>query len=291
MEATTYVQLRKRLTVHHDYIAFRENSALYALQIQPSTTTSRKLVLAETLMSGQEPIATPDSAKPLSDMLLGQSVDAYEAFEIIGSVTETQSSLESHRLFQDISASWTVRNTLADLIKSTSKFRTYIHLAAKASVSYMYWASIGTSHQYPRLIDYQYYGLASENKTNLKPYDVLEPFLSAGFGSRAPLRSTTDIGGTSGCFSGNEAMTGLGLILHQLGCWKTLDEQDLSIARDTARGERRDLQTSAGTSYADVVDFCFTAKDVEWERHTCAARVYKKVVAPLQKLVSDLRWD
>ena len=224
-------------------------------------------------------------------MLLDQSVDPDKALENIGSVPEAHSSLGYHRMFQDVSASWMVQSTLGDLIESNNKFRTYIHLAAKASVSYMYWASIGTSHQYPRLIDYQYYVVASDEKTNLNPYDVLEPFLSAGFGSRPPPRSTTDIGGTSGCFSGNEAMTGLGLILHQLGCWKTLDEQDLSIARDTARGERRDLQTSAGTSYADVVDFCFTAKDVGWERHACAASIYKKVVAPLEKLVADLGWD
>lgn len=155
----------------------------------------------------------------------------------------------------------------------------------------MYWASIGTPHQYPRLIDYQYYGKASEDKTQLQAFDVLEPYLSAGFGSRAPLRSTTDIGGTSSRFPGDEAMTGLGLILHQLGCWKTLDEQDLSSARDTARGERKDLQTSAGTTYAEVGDFCFAAKEVEWERHACAANIYRKVVAPLQKLVSDLKWD
>ena len=289
MEAAAYVLLRKRLTVQHDYIAFRENSALYPLRVQPSTAILSTLVLVETLMSGQEPFAAPDTAKPLSEMLLDQSVDAHKAFEEIGSVREAQNSSECH-LFQDISASWTVQDTLADLIKSTSKFRTYIQLAAKVSISYMYWASIGTSHQYPRLIDYRYYGLASKEKNVLKPDDVLEPYLSAGFGSRAPRRSTTDIGGTSGHCSGDEAMTGLGLVLHELGCWKTLDEQDLNSARDTARGERKDLQTSAGTTYAEVVGFCFAAKEVEWERHKCAANIYRKVVAPVQKLVSDLKW-
>ena len=147
MEATAYVQLRKRLTVHHDYIAFRENSALYPLQVQPSTATSSKLILAEALMSGQEPIATPDTAKLLSEMLLDQSVDPDKALESIGSVPEAHSSLEYHRMFQDVSAPWTVQNTLADFIESTNKFRTYIHLAVKVSISYMYWASLGTPHQ------------------------------------------------------------------------------------------------------------------------------------------------
>ena len=44
MEAAAYVQLSERLTEHHDYIAFRENSALYPLQVQPSTATSSTVV-------------------------------------------------------------------------------------------------------------------------------------------------------------------------------------------------------------------------------------------------------
>lgn len=291
MEAAAYIRLRKKLTVLHDYIAFRGNSALYPLQVQPSTATSSTVVLAETLMNGQEPFAELNTATPLSDLLLGQSVEAYEAFKEIGSVEMSPSWFERHRLFQDISTSWTVQNTLADLIKSTSRFRTYIHLAVMVSISYMYLASIGTPHQYPRLIDYQYYGLTSEAKRVLHPDEVLEPYLSVGFGSRAPRRSTKDIGGTSGHFSGDEAMTGLGLVLHELGCWKLLDEQDLGGARDTARRQRKDLQTSAGTTYTEVVDLCFAAKEVEWERRACAENIYRKVVAPLQKLVSDLRWD
>ena len=291
MEAAAYVQLRKKLTVHHDYISFHENSALYPLQVQPSTATSSTVVLAETPMSADEHFDLPPTEKHLSEMLLGQSVDAYEALKEIGSVTKMMSSLDCHRLFQDISTSWTVQNTLADLIQSTSKFRTYIHLAVKVSISYMYLVSIGTPHQYPRLIDYRYYGLASEPKKVLDPREVLEPYLSVGFGSRAPRRSTKDIGGTSSLSTGDEAMTGLGLVLHELGCWNTLDEEDPSRARDTARGERKDLQASAGTTYAEIVDLCFTAKEVEWERHACAANIYRKVVAPLQKLVSDLKWD
>ena len=291
MEAAAYVQLRKRLTVHHDYLPFHENSALYPLQVQISTATSSTVVLAETPMVVDKNFACAPSDKPLSEILLGQSVDADEALKEIGSVTKNLSSFDCHRLFQDISTSWTVQNTLADLINSTSKFRTYMHLAVKVSISYMYLASIGTPHQYPRLVDYRYYGLASEAKRVLDPHEVLEPYLSAGFGSRAPRRSTKDIGGTSSQLSGDEAMMGLGLVLHELGCWKTLDEQDPSRARDTARGERKDLQASAGTTYAEIVDLCFAAKEVEWERHACAANIYRKVVAPLQRLVSDLRWD
>ena len=291
MEAAAYVQLRKRLTVHHDYIQFHENSALYPLQVQPSTATSSTVVLAETPMVADQHFACPPTDNSLSDMLLGQSVDAYEALKDIGSITKDMSSMDCHRLFQDISLSWTVQNTLADLIKSTSKFRTYMHLAVKVSISYMYLASIGTPHKYPRLIDYRCYRSASDAKRVLDPDEVLEPYLSAGFGSRAPRRSTTDIGGTSSHLSGDEAMTGLGLVLHELGCWKTLDERDPTRARDTARAERKDLQASAGTTYAEIVDVCFAAKEVEWERHACAANIYRKVVAPLQKLVSDLRWD
>ena len=291
MDAAAYVQLRKTLTIHHDYISFHENSALYPLQVQALTATSSTVVLAETPMIADKHFACPPTEKLLSKMLLDQSVDAYEALKEIGSISENLSSLDCHRLFQDISTSWKVQNTLADLIKSTIKFRTYIHLAVKVSISYMYLASIGTPHQYPRLIDYRYYESAAEPKKVLAADEVLEPYLSVGFGSRAPRRSTKDIGGTAPELSGDVAMMGLGLLLHELGCWKMLDDQDPSRARDIARGERKDLQASAGTTYAEIVDLCFAAKEGELERHARAANIYRKVVAPLQKLVSDLRWD
>ena len=92
MEAAAYVQLRKRITKHHDYIPFHENSALYPLQVQPSTATSSTVVLAETRMSADEQFAFPPTEKHLSEMLLGQSVDADEALKEIGSVTKDMSS-------------------------------------------------------------------------------------------------------------------------------------------------------------------------------------------------------
>lgn len=293
MEAAAYVQLKKRLTVQHDYIEFREDSALYPLQMQKSTATSGTVVLAETMMTEQPSadLVGSDTVRPLSDMLLGQSIDAYEAFKNIGSIAESQHSSGVHRLFEDISTLWEVQDTLADLVKSTSKFRTYLHLAVQVSISYMYFATIGMAHRYPRLDDYQYYRPASETKRNLGPNDILEPYLSIGFGSRPPRRSTKDIGGTSGHSLGDEAMTSLGIVLHELGCWKMLDEQDSNSAREAARGQRKDLQTSAGMSYTEVVDLCFAAKEGEWERRARAANIYRKVVAPLQKLVSELRWD
>ena len=291
IKAAAYIQLRKRLTIHHDYIPFHKNSALYPLQVEPPTATSSTVVLAETPLVTDERFACPPTNKPLSQMLVGQSVDADEALKEIGSLGENLGSVICHRLLQDTSTSWTIQNTLADLIKSTSKFRTYMHLAVKVSISYMYLASIGTPHQYPRLIDYRYYRLASEETRTLDPDEVLEPYLNSGFGSRAPRRSTKDIGGTSSRLLGDEAMNGLGIVLHELGCWKSLDEQDPRRARDIAIGARKDLQASARMTYAEIVSVCFAAKEVEWERHAYAENIYRKVVAPLQKLVSDLRWD
>lgn len=292
MEAAAYVQLRKRLTVQHEYMHLHENSALYPLQVQPPIATSSTVIVAETMLSANASSLTAcDTLKQLPEILLSQSMDAYEDFKEIGSIPNAQDLQEVHRLFQDISTSWTVQNTLADLVQSTSRFRTFIHLAVQVSISYMYLAAIGASHRYPRLIDYRYYRSVSDPKRSLGPYEVLKPYLSVGFGSRAPRKSTKDIGGTSVHLSGDEAMTTLGLVLHELGCWKMLDEDDLTSARDAARAKRKDLQTSAGTPYTEVVDSCFAAKEEEWERHACAANMYKKVVAPLQKLVSDLRWD
>ena len=294
MEAATYVQLRKRLTVHHDYIEFRSDSAVYPLQINSVAADTSTVVLAETMQNAQESSTGPiplDGVVSLSEMLSGQSLDSWEAFKFIGSIVHCQGSYEIHRLFKDISTSWTVQDTLADLIKSASKFRTYIHIAARVSISYMYFASIDLTHHYPRLDDYRYYKPSPDSKRALSAYDVLEPYLTVGFGSRTPRKSTMDIGGASVHSSWDEAMTSLGLVLHQIGCWKVLDERDGSNVRDTVKEQRKDLQTSAGTPYTQIVDSCFAVKEGEWEPKARAAIIYRKVVAPMQKLVAELRWD
>ena len=120
---------------------------------------------------------------------------------------------------------------------------------------------------------------------------VLEPYLCVGFGSKAPRKSTRDIGGVSSHLAGDEAITSLGLILHQLGCWKLVESEDLGAARIVAKFQRKDLQTNAGIPYTQIVDMCFAAKEDDWDRHARTEKVYRQVVGPLQKLISELRWD
>lgn len=294
MEADAYVQLKRRLATEHDYINFRQGSALFPLQIESLTGTESTVVLAETVITTQESPSAQTAAiavVPLYEMLAGQRTDIYEPWKDIGSVPDTTRLSEAHRLYQDIGISWIVQDTLADLLRSTSKFRTYLQLALQVAVSYMYITAIGLSYRYPRLVDYRYYKPLTDAKRCLRPDEVLEPYLSIGFGSRLPRKSTLDIGGTSIRLRRDEAMINLGLILHELGCWKMLDEDDTSRARDTAKEQRKDLQASTGILYTQLVDLCFEAKMGEWEPRARADNIYKKIVAPLQKLVSELGWD
>ena len=221
MDAAGYLRLQKRLAAQHDYIGFRKDSALYPLQIKPVTAVPSTVVIAETLIKPQlssAPRVELDTIVPLSQMLHGPSTDAFEAFEKIGTIADDHSPGDIHCLYEDISTSWTVQITLASLIQSESRFRTFMQLALQVSVSYMFFGSITTTHRYPRLIDYQYYKEALDSDLSLGPNDVLEPYLCVGFGARAPRRSTKDIGGTGGYIAGDEIMTSLGIILHQLGC-------------------------------------------------------------------------
>ena len=292
MTAAAYLQLRRQVEVEHDYIKLRSESIVYPLQIQSVGADSSTVVLAETLMGARQsstPTDSLDTVVPLSEMLSGQSVDATEAFKDIGWIAHHQGSSVFHHLFEDISTSWTDQDTLADLIKSTAKFRTFIHLAVQVSISYMYFASIGAKHHYPRLVDYLYYKPALTSKLNLDPHDVLEPFLSVGFGSRPPRKSTMNIGGASVHSSRDEAMFSLGLLLHEIGCWKVLDEGNRN--REVTKDQRKDLQTSAGTPYTQIVDSCLAAKEGKWEPAARTTMIYRKVVTPLEKLVSELRWD
>lgn len=292
MKAAAYVQLKKKLTIQHDYINFHNDLAIYPLQLQPSTAPSSTVVLAETVTAAQDSTqAMHGTDIPLSKRLSGLHMDTDEAFREMGSIVDAQNLTDIHYLFEDISTSWIVQDTLADLIASKDKFSTYIHLAVQVSLSYIYFMSIGATHRYARLADYRYYKPAEDGERRLGPNDILEPYLCVGFGSRAPRKSTKDIGGASSQFSGDEAMTSLGLLLHQLGCWKRLDDVDLATARDVAKKQRKDLQTSTGYSYTEIVDVCFAVKEDEWDSRVRTEKLYKKVVAPLQKLVDDLHWD
>lgn len=221
MTAAAYLRLKNKLILEHDYIEFQEDTLLYPLQIQPAAATSSTVVLAETTRTAPAntvPRVELDRVISLSGLLSSQPTDADNACKSIGSITSDQGSPHTYSLFQDITTSWTVQETLAGLIDTETKFRTYIQLALQVSLSYVYLVAIGTTHRYPRLVDYRYYKMESDAKRQLNPNKVLEPYLSVGFGSKGPRRSTQDIGGASYSSTGDEAMISLGIILHELGC-------------------------------------------------------------------------
>lgn len=295
LKASDYIQMKRKIALQHDYTTFRTETAVYPLQLESADPSLSTMVLAETLLS------TPQSSTLrialdmdviLSRMLHVQAPEADESLHDIGSITTPNSLTDIHQLFQDISASWVIQDTLAGLIKEKTRYRTYFRLAVQIAISYSYFVSLGSSHPYPRLMDYRYYDpIASERKA-LGPDSILMPYLSVGFGSKAPKKSTVDIGGSaSHSLFEDEAMNRLGLLLHQVGCWAVLEEQDPFAAKEIAKSKRDDLIKGAGIPYTQVVDLCLASKEEDWEPQAQADRIYRKVVGPLQKLVDELRWD
>ena len=69
--------------MQHDYIEFCKESAMHPLPVQPTVTASSTVVLAKTMKILQKSSATRvelDTIFPLSEMLSGQSTEAYKAF-------------------------------------------------------------------------------------------------------------------------------------------------------------------------------------------------------------------
>ena len=300
-EVAGYVQMQKKLVLLYDYMDLREGSAVYTLQFHPASAvpTSSTMILAETMMT--EPRSSAGRIESSTDVVLSHRLcdvepDADESIKDIGSILtpRTPNSIPDswHQLFQDISSSWEIQSTVAELIQNSTKYRTYINLAVQIALSYMYFVSIGTSHTYPRLSNYRYYRAVQEEEKALQPDSILMPYLSIGFGSKAPKRSTYDIGGpASYTLFQNEGITRLGILLHQVGCWTTIEEQDLSTARETARSKRNELMHNAGMPYTQVVDLCFASRDRDHEPQAQAELIYRGVVVPLQTIVNELIWD
>ncbi|KAL2050684.1 hypothetical protein ABVK25_009070 [Lepraria finkii] len=192
LKASDYIQMKKKIALQHDYTTFRTETAVYPLQLESADPSLSTMVLAETLLS------TPQSSTLrialdmdviLSRMLHVQAPEADESLHDIGSIATPNSLTDIHQLFQDISASWVIQDTLAGLIKEKTRYRTYCRLAVQIAISYSYFVSLGSSHPYPRLMDYRYYDpIASERKA-LGPDSILMPYLSVGFGSKAPKRA------------------------------------------------------------------------------------------------------
>ena len=297
LKSADYLKLKTKLQLQHDYLHLRKVSAVYPLQVKSADAVESTMVLAETVLEGAPPATDPpaydlDHIIPLSDMLCDQAPGADESFRDIGTIGTPTTLIGDHQLFQDVSTLWTDHSSLAGVLNTTEKFRTYINLAVHIAISYMYVVSMATSHSYPRLQDYRYYEHVRENTNALGPDDILTPYLNAGFGSKPPKKSTREIGGfTDQPLFKDEAMTRLGVLLHQIGCWTILEEQSLGAAKETAKARRNDLIYSAGIPYAEIVDVCLESKDELGEPEAQVDRIYRKVVAPLQKIVDELRWD
>lgn len=305
LQATAYTQTKKGILRAHDYVVFRENSAVYPIQIESVDGDHATMIVAETKTQGSyssAPRLHLTSDAPLQSILHDTETDADESLKLIGTIATPKARSPSnfgdvHQLFQDISCFWTIQDNLQALINTEKRYRTYINLAVQISISYTYFTSMNASHIYPRLSDYRYYrpvahGDDDPRPETIGPESILRPYLGAGFGAKAPKRSTMDIGGsTSYAIFEDQAMTELGILLHQIGCWTVLEEVDAVGVKDILKSKRNDLLLNAGIRYTHVVDLCFASKEEDLEPQARADRIYREVVVPLQGLVDELRWE
>lgn len=295
LKAAGYVQTKRKVQLDHDYLPFRENSAVYPLQVDSANEKAGTMILAETTLASSISCAQPNSLSmkiSLSKLLCDIDEDAEHSLTAIGSILTPGSSTDAHELFQDISTSWILQDTLEGLVKRTKKYRTYIDLAVQIAISYMHFVSIARSHFYPGLSDYRYYKPLSGERKDVGPEHVLMPFLSVGFGSKAPKKGTAEIGGfESQAIHEDEALIRLGLVLHQVGRWTVFHEMDLETARRTAKSKRDDLIFETGMPFTQVVDLCLGSKDEGFDPLAKAKKIYGTVIVPLQKIVDELNWD
>ena len=289
-----YLQMRKRLLVQHDYLKPRQGSNVYPLQFHEEKQTDSKMVLAETLTTSRIPPGlqlTTETDTNLPGMLCDLDPEVDESFRDIGCITTPGVSSDKHQLIQDISISWKLQTTVDEVIRSSKKQRTYVDLALRVAISYVYFTSLGISHPYPRLSDYRYYDPAHEDEKPLGPEHILMPYLAVGFGRKPPKKSTVDIGGSASLsMYQNEAMTRLGVLLHQIGCWTLIEEEDLPTAIHAAKVNRNELLLGAGMAYSQIVERCLESKEEDYEPQVQADRIYRHVVVALQKLVDELKW-
>lgn len=295
MKAIDYVQTRKKVQATHTYLHFRKDTAVHPLQVGFANEALSTMILAESAFTGSTSVAKPSLLKvnsSLPQLLCDKEEDAEHSLRAIGSILTPGSSTDFHELFQDISTSWTIRDTLEGLMKRTEKYRTFINLAVHIATSYILFLPIAQSHSYPQLSNYLYYSPNIYKGKDFKAEHILTPFLNVGFGSKAPKKGTLDLGGfESHITAGDEALVRLGVILHQIGCWKVFDDMELEAARKMAKSKRDDLLVGTGMPFTQVVELCLRSKEEEYDPLELAKRIHGQVVTPLQKLVDELNWD
>lgn len=261
MEPANYAKTKKQLMREHDYIARSHNESVYPIQLEDRGGAFSRMVLVGSQLSTPRP--SNESAEihdmPLSSMLCQLDPEADESFKDIGYIACPAQLAYRHRLYQDISVAWKPQITLEEIIADVPKFKTFHSLAVQLALSYVYLTCLDTGLSYPRLLDFRYYDAAEPTEivtpgaaAQMKPEQVLEPYLCVGFGAKAPKQSTRTIGAlASRCLFDNEAMTELGVLLHQVGTWKVIPEKDLSEARTRAKAARNELIMAAGMPYSE----------------------------------------
>ncbi len=233
------------------------------------------------------------SIDSLKDNIVPQADPGCENnFKLVGHIPSQAANEGSYVIYQDVSASWTIRSSLAvDLQNSRYKDRAYaaghISLAALAALPYVQCVKERLTTPYPRPQHFQFYDYA--DAPDSLDEELVVPYVSAGFGSRTPRPLTRTAGrfapiDHSICVPGIE----LGLLLFQIGSWTPLEYHEghraLEKMRNEALGSIDEVVKHSGLGFAKIVELCLQLKKDNHEED-----LYSMVVAKLQELDEEMR--
>ena len=209
----------------------------------------------------------------------------------IGHIAPQAAAAASYVIYQDISARWMLRSSLAvELQNLDFQNRAFaaqhIALAALAALPYTQCIRERLTTPYPRPQHYRFYDYADEpDLIDQQPI----PYVSIGLGSKPPRPLTR----SAGRFipveqSVNIPGIELSLLLFQIGSWTPLHYvkgyKALENMRCQALESLSDVVKHAGLGFARIVEFCLISKKEDHD-----ATLYQEVVVRLQQLEMELK--
>lgn len=225
-----------------------------------------------------------------------------EGFRFLGGISHPSSN-NMHYVFQGMDGPGGMKETLEDLLHDAGfnqhqYIKGHIGLAFILAISHLHFASINLPSPSHRPKNYYYYDGGNETTDgqdkDKHEEDVLSPYLFAGFGSKVKKQSTHAIGRRSGArSSASTSIIELGLLLHQIGCWKPLTyrggSSGLADLKTQAVAKLPDVDRRVGLIFSEVVGRCLDwRKQYQGNQESERAAFYELIVRPLKELSDEL---
>ena len=212
-------------------------------------------------------------------------------FKLLGHIGSFESDEAPFVIYQDMSASWVLKSSLAaDLRDGSLQNRSFaaqhIALASLVALPYVQCHNQKLAVSHPRPQHFQFYDHADEiDPTTLQPV----PYACIGIGSKPPRPTTRSAGRyIPAPKSLNIGATELGLLLYQIGSWTPLDYLEgyhaMETMRDQALKSLDNVVKHSGLGFARIVELCFCKKVDDKEES-----LYQEVLKRLQDLGEELR--